>query len=84
MIKFTLIHNKQILHLLIFTILDLFQLCWKLHFNEMSCIVPGCSSYYRGEEHSTKVFSFPKDYEVRGKWFRAIPRPREDYQDKKI
>ena len=49
----------------------------------MSCIVPGCSSNYRGEEHFTKVFSFPKDYEVREKWFRAIPRPREDYQDNK-
>ena len=49
----------------------------------MSCIVHGCSSNYRGEEHFTKVFSFPKDYEVREKWFRAIPRPREDYQDNK-
>ena len=55
----------------------------KPNFNEMSCIVPGCSSNYRGEEHFTKVFSFPKDDEVREKWFRAIPRPREDYKNNK-
>ena len=45
----------------------------------MCCVVPGCSLNYRGE-HSTIVFNFPKDVDPREKWFRAIPRPRQDYQ----
>ena len=51
--------------------------------NKMSCVVPGCTSNYRGEDF-TKIFNFPKDEVLREKWFIAIPRPREDYQNNKI
>ena len=43
----------------------------------MSCVVPGNTSNYRGEDF-TKIFNLPKDEALREKWFMAIPRPRED------
>ena len=29
------------------------------------------------------TFSFPTDVETREKWFRAIPRPKGDYEENK-
>ena len=49
----------------------------------MSCLVPGCRSNYLGEDTSTSIFNFPKDERLREQWFRAIPRPRKDYEDNK-
>lgn len=49
----------------------------------MPCLVPGCRSNYLGEDTSTSIFIFPKDERLREQWFRAIPRPRKDYEDNK-
>ena len=46
----------------------------------MTCVVPGCKSNYHSESGFTSVFSFPIDEDIREKWFRAIPRSREDYE----
>ncbi|KAI6646371.1 hypothetical protein LOD99_9242 [Oopsacas minuta] len=46
----------------------------------LSC--PGCRSNYLGEDKSTSIFNFPKDVRLRELWFKAIPRPRKDYEDK--
>ena len=46
----------------------------------MSCVAPGCTSNYKSQEHRTPSFAFPSDEEIREKWFRAIPRRREDYE----
>ena len=46
----------------------------------MTCLVPGCKSNYSDKDEYISVFSFPTDVETREKWFRAIPRPREDYE----
>ena len=45
-----------------------------------TCIVPGCNSNYHNQIKFTFIFSFPNDIVLREKWFRAIPRPREDYE----
>ena len=45
-----------------------------------TCIVPGCNSNYHNQIKFTSIFSFPNDIVLREKWFRAIPRPREDYE----
>ena len=47
---------------------------------KMTCVVPGCNSNYKSQEHRTPTFSFPKDKEMCERWFRAIPRPKEDYE----
>ena len=52
-------------------------------FNMTTCIVPGCKSNYHTQSEFTSVFSFPNDVTMREKWFRAIPRPREDYETNK-
>ncbi|KAI6650544.1 Protein kinase C-binding protein 1-like isoform X3 [Oopsacas minuta] len=49
----------------------------------MTCSVPGCKSNYRSQHKFTTTFNFPKVREIREKWFRAIPRPRSDYEDNK-
>ena len=46
----------------------------------MACLVPGCKSNYCDKVEYIPVFSFPADNETREKWFRAIPRRREDYE----
>ena len=46
----------------------------------MTCLVPGCKSNYYDKDEYVPVFSFPTDVETREKWFRAIPRQREDYE----
>ena len=50
------------------------------NFLYFSCLVPGCKSNYHGQDEFTSVFSFPTGTIMREKWFRAIPRPREDYE----
>ena len=45
-----------------------------------TCIVPGCNSNYHNQIKFTSIFSFPNDILLREKWFRAISRPREDYE----
>ena len=45
----------------------------------MACLVPGCKSNYCDKVEYIPVFSFPADNETREKWFRAIPRRREDF-----
>ena len=47
----------------------------------MSCVAPGCTSNYKSQEQRTPSFAFPIDEEIREKWFRAIPRRREDYEE---
>lgn len=46
----------------------------------MACLVPGCKANYCVKDEYIPVFSFPADNETREKWFRAIPRQREDYE----
>ena len=45
-----------------------------------TCVVPGCNSNYQNQSNFTSIFYVPKDIVLREKWFRAIPRPREDYE----
>ncbi|KAI6652380.1 hypothetical protein LOD99_7394 [Oopsacas minuta] len=50
----------------------------------MTCLVPGCKSNYHSQGDSyVPTFSFPTDVETREKWFRAIPRPKGDYEENK-
>lgn len=49
----------------------------------MACIVPGCKSNYKSQDEFTTSFNFPKDQELREKWYRAIPRSRADYENNK-
>ena len=46
----------------------------------MSCVPTGYTSKNKSQEHRTPSFAFPIDEEIREKWFRAIPRPREHYE----
>ena len=46
----------------------------------MYCVAPECTSNDKSQEHRTPSFAFPSDEEIREKWFRAIPRRREDYE----
>ena len=47
---------------------------------DMTCPVPGCKSKYGTQGDYVLTFSCPIDEETRQKWFRAIPRRREDYE----
>ena len=38
-----------------------------------NCIVPGCRSNYTKETRA-RIYSFPKDENLRKKWVSAIPR----------
>ena len=49
----------------------------------MACVVPGCKSNYKSQAESTSSFHFPKDLMLLEEWFRAIPRPRKDYEANK-
>ena len=46
----------------------------------MTCVLPGCNSNYKSQEHRSPTFSFPNDKEMCERWFRTIPRAKEDYE----
>ena len=45
----------------------------------MAWLVPRCKSNYKSQAELTTAFNMLKDQDIRERWFKAIPRPRADY-----